>query len=76
MCGFVFHVNLCIHPTENVLTIFTGGSSNVKAAYVIGEHVYYPDALTPNFSPNNWIMCSSLYFEMLKKQAFNLYTDR
>ena len=33
-------VNLPMHPIENKLTVFTGDSSNGKAAYIIGSHVY------------------------------------
>jgi hypothetical protein len=39
MLAFVFPVNLCMQPTENVLTVFTDASSNRKAVYVIGLHV-------------------------------------
>jgi hypothetical protein len=36
MHAFVFLVNLHMQPIDNVLTVFTDGSSNGKAAYVIG----------------------------------------
>jgi hypothetical protein len=38
--AFVFPVNLCMQPIDNTLTVFTDGSSNGKAAYVIGKHVH------------------------------------
>jgi hypothetical protein len=35
MHAFVFSINLCMHPIENVLTVFTDDSCNGKVAYVI-----------------------------------------
>ena len=40
MHAFVYPVKLPMQPIENVLTIFTDGSSNGKALYVIGSHVH------------------------------------
>jgi hypothetical protein len=40
MHAFVFFVNLRIQPIENVLTVFTDGSSNKKAICVIRLHVH------------------------------------
>jgi hypothetical protein len=40
MHAFVFPVNLCMHPIENALTVFTDGSFNGKAVYVIGSRVH------------------------------------
>jgi hypothetical protein len=38
-------------PIENALTVFTDGSSNGKAAYVVGSHVYSLEFL-PYFTNN------------------------
>ena len=38
--AFVFPINLHIQHIENMLTVFTDGSSNEKAVYVIESHVY------------------------------------
>ena len=57
-----------------MLTVFIDGSSNWKAAYVIGSHVYsleFPQCFT-----NIWIMCCSHCLGNVEKnQAFNYYTD-
>ena len=68
---FVFPVNLCI---ENMHTVFTDGSSNRKATCVIGSHVYsleFPPASAQIIE----LHAVATVFEMLKNQAFNLYTD-
>ena len=56
-----------------MLTVFTDGSSNGKAEYVIGSHVH-----SLEFPPASQIieLCIiATVFDMLKNQAFNLYTD-
>lgn len=44
--GFVFPINLPVQPIENALTVFTDGSSNGKAGYVIGPHVNFLESPT------------------------------
>jgi hypothetical protein len=57
-----------------VLTVFTDGSSNGKAAYVIGSHAYSLEFLPA--SAQIIELCAVVtVFEMLKNQAFtsNIY---
>ena len=74
MDAFVFPVNLCMQPIDNTLTVFTDGSSNGKAAYVIGSHVHSLEFL-PASAQIIVLHAVAAVFEMLKNQAFNLYTD-
>ena len=74
MHAFVYPVNLPMQPIENVLTIFTDGSSNGKALYVIGSHVHSLEFL-PASAQIIVLHAVAAVFEMLKNQAFNLYTD-
>jgi hypothetical protein len=62
-----------MQPIENVLTVFIYGSSNEKAAYVIGSHVYSLDF--PTSAQINELCATATVFEMFKNQAFSLYTD-
>jgi hypothetical protein len=60
-------------PIENVLTVFTDGSLNKKAAYVIGSHVHSLEF--PSASAQIIELCAvAAVFEMLKNQTFHLYT--
>ena len=61
MHAFVFPVNLRMHPIENVLTVFTDGSSNGKAAYVIESQVHSLE-FSPCFSTNNRTTCCGCCF--------------
>ena len=73
MHAFVFPVNLCMQPIDNTLNVFTDGSSNGKAAYVIGSHVHsleFPPASAQIIE----LHTVAADFEMLKNQTFNLYT--
>jgi hypothetical protein len=73
MHTFVFPVNVCMQPTENMPTVFIDSSSKGKAAYVIRSHVH-----SLEFPPASQIielLAVVTVFEMLKNQAFNLYTD-
>ena len=63
-----------MQPIENVLTVFTDGSSNRKAAYVIGSHAHSLE-FPPPLAQIIELHAVAAVFEMLKKQAFNLYTD-
>jgi hypothetical protein len=57
-----------------MFTVFIDGSSNRKAAYVIGSHVYsleFPSTLTQIIK----LHAVATVFEMLKNQGFNLYID-
>ena len=61
-------------PIENVLTVFTDGSLNRKAAYVIGSHVHsleFPSASAQIIE----LHAVAAVFEMSRNQAFNLCTD-
>ena len=60
-------VNLPMHPIENKLTVFTGDSSNGKAAYIIGSHVYSLESSA--LSTNNRINVVATVFEMLTNPA-------
>jgi hypothetical protein len=40
MHAFVFSGSLHMQSIENVLTVLRDGSSNEKAEYVVGSHVY------------------------------------
>ena len=73
MHAFVYPVNLPMQPIENVLTIFTDGSSNGKALYVIGSHVHSLEFL-PASEQIIVLHAVAAVFEMLKNQAFNLCT--
>ena len=73
MHAFVYPVNLPMQPIENVLTIFTDGSSNGKALYVIGSHVNSLEFL-PASAQIIVLHAVGAVFEMLKNQAFNLCT--
>ena len=73
MHAFVYPVNLPMQPIENVLTIFTDGSSNGKALYVIGSHVHSLEFL-PASAQIIVLHAVAAVFEMLKNQAFNLCT--
>lgn len=73
MHAFVYPVNLPMQPIENVLTIFTDGSSNGKALYVIGSHVHSLEFL-PASAQIIVQHAVAAVFEMLKNQAFNLCT--
>ena len=73
MHAFVYPVNLPMQPIENVLTIFTDGSSNGKALYVIGSHVNSLEFL-PASAQIIVLHAVAAIFEMLKNQAFNLCT--
>ena len=62
-----------MQPIENTLTVFTDGSSNRKAAYVIGSRVHSFEF--PPASAQIIELCAvAAVFEMLKNQAFNLCT--
>ena len=74
MHAFVYPVNLPMQPIENVLTTFTDGSSNGKALYEIGSHVHSLEFL-PASAQIIVLHAVAAVFEMLKNQAFNLYTD-
>ena len=73
MHAFVYPVNLPMQPIENVLTIFTDGSSNGKALYVIGSHVHSLEFL-PASAQIIVLHAVAAVFEMLNNQAFNLCT--
>ena len=73
MHAFVYPVNLPMQPIENVLTIFTDGSSNGKALYKIGSHVHSLEFL-PASAQIIVLHAVAAVFEMLKNQAFNLCT--
>ena len=73
MHAFVYPVNLPMQPIENVLTIFTDGSSNGKALYEIGSHVHSLEFL-PASAQIIILHAVAAVFEMLKNQAFNLCT--
>ena len=73
MHAFVYPVNLPMQPIENVLTIFTDGSSNGKALYEIGSHVHSLEFL-PASAQIIVLHAVGAVFEMLKNQAFNLCT--
>jgi hypothetical protein len=74
MNAFVIPVRLCIKPIEKILTVFTDGSYNGKAAYVIGSHVY--SLVFPSTSAQIIeLHAVATVFNMLKNQAFNLYAD-
>ena len=73
MHAFVYPVNLPMQPIENVLTIFTDGSSNGKALYEIGSHVHSLEFL-PASAQIIVLHAVAAVFEMLKNQAFNLCT--
>ena len=73
MHAFVYPVNLPMQPIENVLTIFTDGTSNGKALYVIGSHVNSLEFL-PASAQIIVLHAVAAVFEMLKNQAFNLCT--
>lgn len=73
MHAFVYPVNLPMQPIENVLTIFTDGSSNGKELYVIGSHVHSLEFL-PASAQIIVLHAVAAVFEMLKNQAFNLCT--
>ena len=73
MHAFVYPVNLPMQPIENVLTIFTDGSINGKALYVIGSHVHSLEFL-PASAQIIVLHAVAAVFEMLKNQAFNLCT--
>jgi hypothetical protein len=63
-----------MQPIENTLTVFTDGSSNRKAAYVIGSRVHSFEF--PPASAQIIELCAvAAVFEMLKNQALNFYTD-
>jgi hypothetical protein len=71
MHALFFPINLHI---ESALAVFTDGSSNGKAAYVIGSHVYSLE-LPPASAQIIELRAIAAVFEMLKNQAFYLYTD-
>ena len=73
MHAFVYPVNLPMQPIENVLTIFTDGSSNGKALYEIGSHVHSLEFL-PASAQIIVLHAVAAVFEILKNQAFNLCT--
>ena len=73
MHAFVYPVNLPMQPIENVVTIFTDGSSNGKALYEIGSHVHSLEFL-PASEQIIVLHAVAAIFEMLKNQAFNLCT--
>ena len=73
MHAFVYPVNLPMQPIENVLTIFTDGTSNGKALYEIGSHVHSLEFL-PASAQIIVLHAVAAVFEMLKNQAFNLCT--
>ena len=73
MHAFVFPVNLHMQPLENVLTVFTDGSSSGKAAHVIRSHVHSLEFL-PASAQIIVLHAVGAVFEMLKNQAFNLCT--
>lgn len=72
MRAFIFSVNLWMQPIENALTLFTDGSSNGKAEYVIGSHNH---SLEFPPDPAQIIGIHAVAAEKLKNQAFNLYND-
>ena len=74
MHAFVYPVNLPMQPIENVLTIFTDGSSNGKALYEIGSHVHSLEFL-PASAQIIVLHAVAAVFEMLKNQAFILYAE-
>ena len=74
MHAFVYPVNLPMQPIENVLTIFTDGSSNGKALYEIGSHVHSLESPFPTLAQIIELHALAAVFEMLKNQAFNLCT--
>ena len=74
MHSFVFPVNLLMQHTENVFTVLTYDLANGKAAFVTGSHVYSPE-FPPALAQIIELHVVAAVFEMLKNQAFNLYTD-
>ena len=74
MHAFVYPVNLPMQPIENVLTIFTDGSSNGKALYVIGSHVHSLEFLPASAQIIELRSVATVY-KMLKNPALNLHTD-
>ena len=73
MHAFVYPVNLPMQPIENVLTIFTDGSSNGKALYEIGSHVHSLEFL-PASAQIIVLHAVAAILNVLKNQAFNLCT--
>jgi hypothetical protein len=58
-----------MHIIENALAVFTDGSSNRKAAYVIGSHIHSLE-FSPMLAKVIELGAVAAVFQMLKKSSF------